>query len=119
MVRRVAFAAAKERMRYALNGILLHVEGDSVEMVATDGRRLARDVGPCSNPNGVEIHAIVPTKGFQQLDRALGSDDQVVTLAVGNNHFGGRTSGVTVSKSGCPIMPIGSGKFVNRSGETS
>ena len=40
---RTQFAAAKERMRFALNGVLLKVEGDSLELVATDGRRLARD----------------------------------------------------------------------------
>jgi DNA polymerase-3 subunit beta len=96
MIRRTAFAAAKERMRFALNGVHLHVEGESIELVATDGRRLARDVGTCTNPNGVTLDAIVPTKGLQQLDKALHGGEQEVQLAVGNNHFSGRTEQVTV-----------------------
>jgi DNA polymerase-3 subunit beta len=96
MIKRTAFAAAKERMRYALNGLLLQVEGTSLELVATDGRRLARDVGKCENPAGVSMKAIVPTKGLQQLDRALGDPAAPVFISVGNNHFRGRTNGVTV-----------------------
>ena len=96
MIKRTAFAAAKERMRYALNGLLLQVEGESIELVATDGRRLALDQGACTNPGGAGLRAIVPTKGFQQLDKALGDPDETVWLAVGNNHFRGRTAGVTV-----------------------
>jgi DNA polymerase III subunit beta len=96
MVRRVAFAAAKERMRFALNGVLVKVEGERLELVATDGRRLARDEGPCENPGGVEISVIVPTKGLQHLDKALGDSDQALHLSVGNNHFCGRTDRVTV-----------------------
>ncbi len=95
MVRRTAFAAAKERMRYALNGVLVRVEGETLELVATDGRRLARDVGPCT-PGTNAIHAIVPTKGLLQLDKALEDGDATVRLAVGNNHFCGRTDRVTV-----------------------
>src|SRR5262245_37981968 len=38
MIRRTQFAAAKERMRYALNGVLVRVEGSTIELVATDGR---------------------------------------------------------------------------------
>ncbi len=96
MIRRTAFAAAKERMRFALNGVLVHVSGEEVEVVATDGRRLARDSGSCTNASDVEFEAIVPTKGLQQLDRALGSDDEEVLLAVGNNHFSGHVGGVTL-----------------------
>ena len=42
------------------------------------------------------MEAIVPTKGLQQLDKVMGTGDDIVTLAVGNNHFGGRTETVTV-----------------------
>jgi len=33
MIKRTAFAAAKERMRYALNGLLLQVKGGTIELV--------------------------------------------------------------------------------------
>jgi DNA polymerase-3 subunit beta len=96
MVRRTQFAAAKERMRFALNGVLVRVEADEVELVATDGRRLARDAGPCTNASAVKIHAIVPTKGLQQIDRVLDPSEETVRIAVGNNHFCARTSKVTL-----------------------
>jgi DNA polymerase-3 subunit beta len=96
MIRRTQFAAAKERMRFALNGVLLKVEGESVELVATDGRRLARDTGVCANASGAALTAIVPTKGLQQVDRAIDGGDESVRLAVGNNHFCARTSRTTL-----------------------
>ena len=96
MIRRTHFAAAKERMRFALNGVLVKVEGDDIELVATDGRRLARDTGPCSNPARAAFSAIVPTKGLQQLDRSIETIDESVRIAVGNNHFCARTSRVTL-----------------------
>jgi DNA polymerase-3 subunit beta len=96
MIRRTHFAAAKERMRFALNGVLLKVDGDMIELVATDGRRLAREGGACVNPSSGALSAIVPTKGLQQLDRVFANGDQVVQIAVGNNHFCARTSRVTL-----------------------
>jgi DNA polymerase-3 subunit beta len=96
MIRRTQFAAAKERMRFALNGVLVKVEGDTIELVATDGRRLAREAGTCVNPAGVALSAIVPTKGLQQVDRVIADGDETVQIAVGNNHFCARTSRVTI-----------------------
>lgn len=96
MIRRTQFAAAKERMRFALNGVLLKAEGETLELVATDGRRLARDAGTCSNPSGASLSAIVPTKGLQQLDRSIEATDENVRLAVGNNHFCARTARTTL-----------------------
>jgi DNA polymerase-3 subunit beta len=96
MIKRTAFAAAKERMRFALNGLLLQVKDDQIELVATDGRRLALESDTCSNPGGTELRAIVPTKGFQQLDKGLAGADETVWLSVGNNHFRARTGAVTM-----------------------
>jgi len=96
MIRRTHFAAAKERMRFALNGVLVKVEAENVELVATDGRRLARDTGVCTNASGASLTAIVPTKGLQQVDRAIEAGDDAVRIAVGNNHFCARTSRVTL-----------------------
>jgi DNA polymerase-3 subunit beta len=96
LIRLTAFAAARERMRYALNGVLIRVEGGVVEFVATDGRRLARATAPVVNAGPGEFQAIVPTKGLQQLDKSLGEGDTEVRLSVANNHLCGRTSRVSV-----------------------
>jgi DNA polymerase-3 subunit beta len=96
LIRLTAFAAARERMRYALNGVLVRVEGGIVEFVATDGRRLARATAPVVSSGTAPFQAIVPTKGLQQLDKVLGEGDTEVRLAVANNHLCGRTSRVSV-----------------------
>ncbi|HVU65024.1 MAG TPA: DNA polymerase III subunit beta, partial [Phycisphaerales bacterium] len=41
LVQRTVFATARETSRYAINGVLMKREGKKLEMVATDGRRLA------------------------------------------------------------------------------
>lgn len=96
LIRLTSFAAARERMRYALNGVLVHVEGGSIEFVATDGRRLARATAEVANPSGAEFHAIVPTKGLQQLEKHVIDGETEVRLAVANNHLSGRTSRTSV-----------------------
>src|SRR6185295_14659220 len=41
MIRRTAFATAGEEGRYAMTGVLWELDGDTVKLVATDGKRLA------------------------------------------------------------------------------
>lgn len=41
LLKRTSFAAARERTRYALNGVYWSSDGGELELVATDGRRLA------------------------------------------------------------------------------
>ena len=41
LVSKTIFATARETSRYAINGVMLSREGKKLEMVATDGRRLA------------------------------------------------------------------------------
>ena len=80
LIRNTGFAAAKEKTRYALNGVLLRIRESIVEMVATDGRRLARQVVPIDNPKGVEKKALLPTKGLTQLEKLIMPEDEVVQL---------------------------------------
>lgn len=96
LIRLTAFAAARERMRYALNGVLVRVEGGVIEFVATDGRRLARATAPVISAAQGEFHAIVPTKGLQQLDKSLTDADTEVRLSVASSHMCARTSRVSV-----------------------
>ena len=71
MVARTEFATAREKMRYALNGILFLLEGETLTMVGTDGRRLAHTTGKVENPELAELKAIVPTKGMIQIARRV------------------------------------------------
>ncbi len=93
-----AFAAAREKMRYALNGVLFFLSGDRLQMVGTDGRRLAHAVATVENPEGAEIKAIVPTKGINQMARII-SGDEVIDLSLKDNQLAARTGcAVVVSR---------------------
>lgn len=70
MIRRTVFAAAPEKGRYALNGVLFVIgKEDTVELVAADGARLAHVKRKVSNPNRVEAEMIVAARGVDQLAR--------------------------------------------------
>jgi DNA polymerase-3 subunit beta len=80
MIRKSMFAAAREKTRYALNGVLFRVREGTVEMVGTDGRRLARQVLSLDAARGLDKKALLPSKGLAQVDRLLGSEDEVIRL---------------------------------------
>ncbi len=83
MVARTLFAVARENSRYAINGVLLKREGKKLEMVATDGRRLAlsRHNLP-ADKDAQNISCIIPTKAMSLLQRLLTQDDEPVQIAV-------------------------------------
>lgn len=68
MVKKTVFAAATERTRYALNGILLVVKEKKAEMVATDGKRLARIIRPITTTTPHD-GVIVPAKCINYLEK--------------------------------------------------
>lgn len=83
MIRRTVFATAKEAGRFALHGVLLVIRGDQIEMVATDGRRLARVISQLPEPAARDLRVILGPKGLALLDRLLaGSAYEHATVAV-------------------------------------
>jgi DNA polymerase-3 subunit beta len=96
MVARTAFAAAREKMRYALNGVLLSLEGSTIQLVGTDGRRLAHTKATVENPESAEIHVIVPTKGVNQIAKVLGEEEETLDLALMDNQLAARTARAVV-----------------------
>lgn len=95
MVGHTAFATAKEKMRYALNGVLFVMEGNRLQMVGTDGRRLAYATGEAENPDQASLQAIVPTKGMTQIARIL-EGEETLEIAVRENQIAARTSHAVV-----------------------
>ncbi|MBL0927059.1 MAG: DNA polymerase III subunit beta [Phycisphaerales bacterium] len=79
LIERTAFSTSRENSRYAINGVLLRRAGKKLEMVATDGRRLALARGNAESASGEEPQqCIVPTKALTMLAKLLpGSDDKV------------------------------------------
>lgn len=88
MIRRTAFAAAKENPRYATTGVLWVLEGNKLKLVATDGRRLALATGPATDHGGGDSKDqphVVPTKAMGLLERILQDGDEAVKVCLRPN----------------------------------
>jgi DNA polymerase-3 subunit beta len=72
MVTKILFAVSAEESRFQLNGALLKLKDGSLEMVATDGHRLALVEGGLGGNNGSEDSVLVPRKALQELQRLEG-----------------------------------------------
>lgn len=85
LVTKTTFATARETSRYAINGVLLKREGKKMEMVATDGRRLAlcrATAGGTAGKEGANVSCIVPTKALNILQKLVASEEDSVRIAV-------------------------------------
>ncbi len=97
MVTKTSFAAHKGKHRYALNGVLVVIRPSKVEMVATDGRRLAHIEKKCKNRSGADESVIVPTKALDEIIKSLIDEDVKIRLNVGENQLVAKTAHATIS----------------------
>jgi DNA polymerase-3 subunit beta len=97
MVLKSNFAAHKGKHRYALNGALLVIKPTKVQMVATDGRRLAHIERKGKNPSNADEAVIVPTKAFDQIIKVLTDEDETVRVNIRENQLVARTKQAMVS----------------------
>lgn len=75
MLRYTSYAVSKDETRYVLNGVCFNF-GEQFDIVATDGRRLAK----YSSPNVKREEAqqlILPTKSINMIQQMLGSEGTV------------------------------------------
>ena len=90
LIRRTAFATDNESSRYALGGVKLEFDGGQITAIGTDGRRLAKMVGPVAvhgEPPGGQQNIIVPTRAMQLIERAIAPSDSELKLAVRGSEF--------------------------------
>lgn len=91
LVARTLFATARENSRYAINGVLLKRDGKRLEMVATDGRRLALARANLTGPDkdARPISCIVPTKALGMLQKLIKEHEEPVQIAITDSqvHF--------------------------------
>lgn len=69
MAAKTMFAASTEETRYYLNGIYLHIAGEMLCAVATDGHRLARMKKPAPDGAHAMPAVIVPRKACAEIER--------------------------------------------------
>lgn len=80
---RTVFATARERSQYALNGVLLAINGDTFDAVGSDGRRLALFRQGIDNPSSFTFRAIVPPSAITLFERSLGTEAAAAAAAEG------------------------------------
>ncbi len=87
LITRTIFAVARDNSRYAINGVLLKRNGKKIEMVATDGRRLALARGTAEgSPSGdKQTMCIVPTKALTLASRLIDDEEAAVRIGVTAN----------------------------------
>jgi DNA polymerase-3 subunit beta len=84
LVTRTLFAAARENSRYAINGVLMVREGKKLEMVATDGRRLAKSMVSISGA-GEGAQCIIPSKALSMIQKLTSDENEPVHIAITDN----------------------------------
>lgn len=88
MISKTIFATARENTRYAINGVLMRQHGKKLELVATDGRRLAIARGTLPKASGGEpVSCIVPTKALSMLQRLIEDEEEPVHIAITENQI--------------------------------
>lgn len=80
LLRRTAYAMSSDEMRYVLNGALFEWRGDTLTVVATDGKRLALMQAPVSERTEEEAQGIVPARAITELLRILAGGEGKVTV---------------------------------------
>ncbi len=107
MIGRTKFAAASEQARFALNGILFALDGDSLRLVATDGRRLALAEGKATNKANISADPIMPTKAMDLLDRLMEDPEEQVQVELAENQV------LAQSRAGTVCTRLVEGHFPN------
>lgn len=85
LIRRTVFATDVESTRYALGGVLVELSPESITMVGTDGRRLAKMVAPAeseNDPPALTGTPVIPVKALKLIERNLDDDDPPVHIAI-------------------------------------
>src|SRR5690606_4831531 len=77
LLRKTSFAISTDESRFVLNGIFMNLKDHKVTLVATDGRRLAMSEEEVDIPAGSEGECIVPSKAINELNRLLGTQNEV------------------------------------------
>lgn len=84
LVSRTLFAAARENSRYAINGVLMVRNGKKLEMIATDGRRLAKSAVTISG-DGEGTQCIIPSKALSMIQKLTNDENEPVHIAITDN----------------------------------
>jgi len=87
MIGKTLFATAKAHSHYAISGVLLEASGKKLQLVATDGHRLALVKGTLSKATAAEASAIVPGKLMGLIQHLAGDGEEMLDVKVQENQI--------------------------------
>jgi DNA polymerase-3 subunit beta len=92
LISHTAFAASTEESRPILNGVLWELKGANMQMVATNGHRLAKmEVAARATGGKAAAHEfIIPPKALEHIRRLFPAEEEL-EVAQGDNHVGFRS----------------------------
>lgn len=90
MITKTLFATAKTHSHYAFSGVLWETSGKKLQLVATDGHRLAQAKGSIAKA-AEDLSAIVPGKLVSLLLRVAGGADDKLDVKIEENQILVRT----------------------------
>lgn len=86
MVAKTLYAVSTDTTRYVLNGVLLSMEDKSLEMVATDGHRLAQIIRDGLQPVEEPQKVVIPRKALHELTRLQEPEADSVEVILQDTH---------------------------------
>src|SRR5215471_14160330 len=86
LINRTVFAITQEESRYALNGALLLFGEGRLQMVATDGHRLALAASDIES-SGESFKVIIPKKALIELSKLTAGAEEEIEMSRDENHL--------------------------------
>lgn len=87
MIQRTTFACSDDETRPALNGVLWQTKGDKMQMVATDGHRLAKMSVDNKKLKGLYDDVIIPPKVLNLIPKFITPQTKEVGIIFGENNI--------------------------------
>jgi DNA polymerase-3 subunit beta len=87
MIKKAKFAVSTDETRPALNGVLWHTSGSNMQMVATDGHRLAKMSLKNTKLKGLHEDVIIPPKVLDLLTKLLGDEEKEIGIVFEENNI--------------------------------
>ncbi len=87
MIRKTTFACSDDETRPALNGVLWQTKGDRMQMVATDGHRMAKMAVENTKLKGLHDDVIIPPKILNLIPKLVGAESEDIGIIFGENNI--------------------------------
>ncbi len=89
-----AYSMAQQDVRYFLNGLLVEVGHGSINVVSTDGHRLAKNKISHPDLSNEVKQSIVPRKAIQEISKFLNIDsNELIQIGINNSHISIKSAG--------------------------